>query len=122
MIYTILERPATAPRQVRYPADVDGMRRILNAAGMDAEPIDIQWAWESFSEDEYFASWLMPHLDDPKSAPWIQESLLRYLVPRITTDVAMPANTSDQQRDAAPTVDMRRQPGACETGGGTWRR
>ena len=28
-------------------------------------------------------------------------------------------NTMDQLRDAAPTVDMRRQPGACETGGGT---
>jgi hypothetical protein len=67
---------------IRYPADVAGMQKILADAGYEAHPIDIQWAWGEYSEDEYCAGWLMPHIEDPKSAPWILAALLKYLVPQ----------------------------------------
>jgi hypothetical protein len=76
-----LVRPPTAPTGLRYPADVKGMLHILNAAGCDADPFDVQWAWEQYSEDEYFAGWLCPHVDDPNSAGWIRAALMKYLVP-----------------------------------------
>ncbi len=76
-----LVRPPQAGTGLRYPADVAGMIHILNAAGCDADPHDVQWAWEQYSEDEYCAGWMMPHVDDPRSAGGIRVALMKYLVP-----------------------------------------
>jgi len=115
---SLLVRPDTAPRQVRYPADVDGMRSILNAAGMDAAPIDIQWAWESFSEDEYFAVWFTPNPENPKLSQWIKEALLRYLVPCADHSAGAPHNTkisgpANQPVKSEKTVDAGSAASPC---------
>jgi hypothetical protein len=78
----MLVRPKESGTGIRYPDDVAALRKILNDAGYDASDHDIQLAWELYSIDEYFASWLAPHVGDPQSAPWIIKALKTYLVPQ----------------------------------------
>lgn len=43
--------PLHYPTQIRHPADVARLRKILNERGFDASDGDIQWAYEDWNED-----------------------------------------------------------------------
>lgn len=51
---------------IEFPEDVNRIRVILNNRGYDAHPLDIQSAWEEYSEDRYCASWIILYPDDER--------------------------------------------------------
>jgi hypothetical protein len=44
-------------QELEFPEDVARMKRILNDAGYDTSPRDIQLAWQAWSDNLYAASW-----------------------------------------------------------------
>lgn len=41
-----------------FPEDIDRLVRVVATAGWTITPEDAALAWETFSEDEYCASWI----------------------------------------------------------------
>lgn len=52
---TLIAKPSQA--EIRYPADVENLRKALQDMGLDAPDHLIQWAWNKHSSD-WDAGWL----------------------------------------------------------------
>lgn len=79
-----------------YPEDVQRMVGCLHALGMQANPLNVAWAWANYS-DEMCASWLLLPLPDDALVSILREQLPR--VPVSFSDSALLARSGGQVAD-----------------------
>jgi len=64
----------------RFADDIANLKKMLNAAGYEANALDIAWAWELHSSD-WCAGWLMVDYYSKRDVERTVEYLLVYLEP-----------------------------------------
>ena len=79
-----------------YPEDVQRMVACLHASGMQANPLNVAWAWANHSDD-MCASWLSLPLPDDVLVSVLREQLPR--VPVSFSDSALLARSGGQVAD-----------------------